>query len=196
MNQNTRNILVAAVVIAAHAFQTTLAAEPLPIALVNVDRILKTHKPLLAKLDPIKEEAKELDATVQVRQAELETVGGKLRGAQPGSPDQQRLQLQFIKLQNELQQFITNERQSLQKKEVTIYLDFFRQLDAEVSKYAKAHKLQLVLRQYDTSYDEGQPLPDILKALNRTVLYEDQLDITDDIQKALEAPTPATGVQR
>jgi hypothetical protein len=106
------------------------------------------------------------------------------------------LQLQFIKLQNELQQFITNERQNLQKKEVTIYLDFFRKLDAEVSKYAKAHQLRLVLRQYDTSYDEGQPLPDILKALNRTVLYEDRLDITDDILKALDIPTATAGVQR
>ena len=44
-----------------------LGAEPLPIAMVNVDRILRTHKPLLEKLAPLKATSKELDATVQVR---------------------------------------------------------------------------------------------------------------------------------
>ena len=30
------------------------AAEPLPIGMVNVDRILRTHKPLLEKLEPLR----------------------------------------------------------------------------------------------------------------------------------------------
>jgi Skp family chaperone for outer membrane proteins len=172
------------------------AAEPLPIALVNVDRILKTHKPLQEQLDPLKAEAKELDAKVQVRQAEIETVTDQLRRSQPASPDQQRLQLQLVKLQTDLQQFINTERQKLQKKEVAVYLAFFRQLDAEIDKHAKARSLKLVLRQYETSYDENQPLQDILKALNRTILYEEGLDITDEILKALGAPAGAAGVQR
>lgn len=163
------------------------AAEPLPIAMVNVDRILKSDKPFLAKLEPLKEEAKELDGKVQLRQAELETVGGKLRGMQPGSVEAQRLQLQFVKLQTELQQFVTSERQLLQKKEAAVYLEFFRRLEVEISKHAKAHGIRLVIRQYETSFDEGQPLPEILKALNRQILYEEGLDITDEILKALQA---------
>ena len=42
----------------------------------------------------------------------------------------------------------------------------------------------------------GQPLPDIYKALNRGILYEDGLDITDEILKALSSPSPTGGVQR
>jgi len=176
--------------------RSALAAEPLPIALVNVDRILKSFKPLQEKLDPIKAEAKELDGTLQVRQAEIETVGSHLRAAQPGSPDQQRLQRQLVKLQNDLQQFIATERQKLNSKEVTIYVGLFRQIDAEISKYAKAHALKLVIRQHESSYDEGQPLPEILKALNRGILYEDNLDITDEILKALEKPASSTTNER
>ena len=169
------------------------AAEPLPIAMVNVDRILKSHKPLLVKLDPLKAEGKELEAALQVRQAEIETIAGQFRRAQPGSPEQQRLQDQLGKLQADLQQFVVSERQQLQKKEVAVYLTFFRRLDAEVNKYAKEHGLKLVLRQYDTSFDDGQSLPDVMKALNRTILFEENLDITDDILKALDAaPNSAT----
>jgi Skp family chaperone for outer membrane proteins len=163
------------------------AEGPLPVALVNIDRVLKTYKPLQEKVDPLKAEAKEIDQTVQVRQAEIETVGAQLRKQQPGSAEQQRLQLQLVKLQTELQQFINNERQAMQKKEATVYLAFFRQLDAEISKYAKAHGIKLVLRQSETSLDDGQSLQDTIKALNRSVLYEEGLDITDEIVKALDA---------
>jgi Skp family chaperone for outer membrane proteins len=160
-------------------------AEPLPIGMVNVDRILRTHKPLLEKLEPLKATSKELDATVQVRQVEIEGVADKLRKTLPGTQEQVRLQQQIVKLQNELQQFINTERQNLNKKEVAVYVALFKQLDEEISKYAKAHQLKLVLRQYETSYDESQPLPDILKALNRTILYEEGLDITDEVLKAM-----------
>ena len=170
---------------------STCAAEPLGVALVNIDRILKDFKPLNEKLDPLKAEAKELDAAVQVRQGEIEMAANKLRQTQPGSPDQQRLQIQLVKLQTDLQQFVAKGRHDLQNKEAAVYLAFFRQLDAEISKYAKAHGLKLVLRQYETSFEEGQSLPDVAKALNRTILYEEGLDITDAMLKALQ--TPASG---
>ena len=167
------------------------AQEKLPLALVNVDRILKAHKPLVAQIDPLKAEAKELDAAMQVRQAEIQTALSQLSRAQPGSPDQQRLQAQIGKMQNDLQQFVVTERQQLQQKEVKVYLAFFRQLDAEIAKYAKANGLKLVLRQYEMSLEEGQSLPDVMKSLNRTILYEEGLDVTDAILKALEASPPS-----
>ena len=166
-----------------------MAAEPLPVGLVNVDRILKEYKPLNDKLDPLKAEAKDLDGAVQVRQAEMETVANQARQTQPGSPDFQRFQIQLVKLQTDLQQFVAKGRHDLQQKEATVYLTFFRQLDVEISKYAKANGLKLVLRQYETSFEDGQSLPDVAKSLNRTILYEEGLDITDIILKALRTPT-------
>ena len=172
-------------------------AEPLPIALVNVDRICKTYPPFQKRLEPLKDAAKEVDQAIQVRQAELETAAVKLRTAPPGSPELQRLQMQVVKLQTELQQFVATERQKLQQKEAGIYLAFHKQLDAEISKYAKAHSLKLVVRQFETSLDGGaeRPLPEIIQILNRTILYEEGLNITDEILKALAANSP-TGAER
>jgi Skp family chaperone for outer membrane proteins len=175
--------------IAAVLHCTALAAEPPAVGLVNVDRILKDYKPLNDQLDPLKAEAKDLDGKVQVRQAELEAVANQARQAQPGSADFQRLQIQIVKLQTELQQFVAKGRHDLQQKEAAVYLAFFRQLDAEIGKYAKANSLKLVLRQYETSFEDGQSLPDVAKSLNRTILYEEGLDITDAILKALRTPT-------
>lgn len=172
------------------------AQDKWPVALVNVDRILKTHKPLLAKVDPLKAEAKELEAAIQVRQAEMETVAGQFRRAQPGSPEQQRLQGQLGKLQADMQQFVVSERTQIQKKEVVVYLEFFRKLDAAIGKYAKEHGLKLVLRQSETSLEDNLSLPDAMKTFNRTILYEEGLDITDAILKSLDANASAAPTER
>src|SRR5688500_17409408 len=116
--------------LAAFLAGSAMAADALPLATVNVDRILRVYKPLNDKIDPLKAEAKELDANVQVRQAEIETVANKLRQVQPGSADQERLQIQIVKMQTDLQRHIATTRNNLQTREATIYLAFFRQLDA------------------------------------------------------------------
>jgi Skp family chaperone for outer membrane proteins len=95
-------------------------------------------------------------------------------------------------MQGDFQRFVAEGRNKLQNKEATTYLAFFRQLDTEISKYAKANGIKLVLRQSETSLDDGQSLQDIFKALNRQILFEDSLDITDPILKALNDASKST----
>jgi len=134
-----------------------------------------------------REEAKALQEKLQLRQAEIETVANQIRKTEPNTPDFQRLQAQLLKLNGELRQLAESGQQAIQKKETTVYLAFYRTLDDEVAKYAKAKGLKLVLRQQEGSLDENQTLQEILKSLNRSIIYQDGLDITDDILKALDA---------
>jgi len=187
--------LIVVVIWVAGAASVVHAAEPLPIGLIDVDRIFKTHQPFVKKLEPIKAEVKELDESIQVRQAELETVATQARRAQPGSAEFQRLQQQAVKLQAELQQYVASSRQAVQKKEAAVLIECYQQLDAQVSKYAKSRGLKLVIRNQESTLDAGQTFQDVLKALNRSVLYAEDLDITDEILKALAAANSG-GVQR
>jgi Skp family chaperone for outer membrane proteins len=177
-------------VILAVACASPLAAQdaaPFPVAVLNMDRVFKTYQPLLDKLTPIKTAAAELEKEVQLRNVELETVVNKLRAAQPGSPEAQKLQQQGAKLQTDLQQYLQKERGDLQKREAAIFLEFYRRLENEVREYAKAKGIKLVIRQQEGSLDDKQPVPQILASLNRGIIYEDGLDITDEIFKALDA---------
>jgi hypothetical protein len=47
------------------------------------------------------------------------------------------------------------------------------------------------VRQQETSLDDSQSQQDILKLLNRSIIYEDGLDITEEILKALNARASA-----
>ena len=181
---------IASMFLLAGAFAAPLQSQdapPLPVAVVNTERIFKTYQPLLDKLAPIKEAAQELEKNVQVRNVELETAYNKLRNAEQGSPEAQRLQQQFNKLQAERQQYIEQERGELQKREAAIFIEFYKGLEEEVSKYAKAKGIKLVIRQQESSLEENQPLQQIINSLNRGIIFEDGLDITDDIVKALDA---------
>ena len=165
------------------------AAEPLPIAVLNVDRIFNplSYKPLADRLAPLKAEVVELDKTISTRQVELETVQSQLRTVQPNSPQFEKLKLQFTKLQTELQLFVDRERQGVQRKEGAIYLALHREIDAVLQPYCKAKGIRLVIRQQQYPTTGELSSQDILKTLSRNVLYEDGLDITDDILKALAA---------
>jgi Skp family chaperone for outer membrane proteins len=167
-----------------------------PVAVLNLDRIFKTYPPFQAKLAPVKEGVQELEKKAQARQIELETKVAQLRMKQPGSPEFQKLQAEAAKLQAEAQQFVQQERAELQKQEAAIFLEMYRQVEEEVRKHAKEHRIKLVIRQQDSSLEEGQPLGEILKSLNRGIVYEEGLDITDEILESLAKRTPAQGADR
>lgn len=159
-----------------------------PIAVVNLDKVFNGYKKHAERLQPLRDSAKELDESVQVRQVEMETAANQLRKAMPGTPEQLRLQQQLLKLQNELRVHVETERQKLQKREVGVLITTQKDVDEQIKKLCKERGLKLVLRQNSTP-EENQPLQEVVKNLARDVIYQDGLDITDDVLKALNNGT-------
>ncbi len=158
----------------------------LPVAVLNLDVLFKEDAKVASAVEDLKQQALALDEKVKLRQTELEAVQDDARKAQPGSAEQRRLQQELFKLNAELQQFVARERASVQTKEAKIYLGAYRDIEAVVKGYCKEKGIKLVIRQQTTSLDENQAAPEILKALNRMVIFEDGLDITADIQERLK----------
>jgi Skp family chaperone for outer membrane proteins len=161
--------------------------NPLPIAVLNLDLLFKEDTQVTEALAELKEEAQGIDEKAKLRQTELEAVADDLRKAQPGSQEQRRLQQEAIKLNAALQQFVARERANVQNKEAKIFLTAYREVESVVKEYCREKGIKLVLRQQTTSLDENQPTQEILKALNRSVIFEDGLDITTDIQQRIKA---------
>lgn len=154
------------------------------VATLNVDRLIKEFPGIQDRLEPLRAEAKKLEETIQIRQIELESVQSQLRKTQPGSGEFVKLQQQFLKLNGELQQMVARERGNLQMQEAKVLLGVFREVDDVVKKLAKERGYKLVIRQQSTSFDDEQPLPEIMKTLNRIVFFEEGIDITDDVLAA------------
>src|SRR5258706_5375182 len=97
-------------------------ASPLPIGLLNVQRIGQTYKPFLEQTAVLQEEAQELQKNVELKKSELETVGSKLQKANRDSAEFQKLQSQYVKLQRELQAFVQENQQKMREKDLKMSL--------------------------------------------------------------------------
>jgi Skp family chaperone for outer membrane proteins len=161
----------------------------LPIGLLNIERIAQSHKPTLERLKALQEDAQELQKSATLKQSELENVSADLQKAVRGSAEFQKLQNQLSRLQRELQTFVQEGQQKLREKDLKLSLSLHREIDEVLKPYCKAKGIRLVVRTNTTSLDENQPPQQILQTVNRAILYEDGLDITDDVLKLLEERT-------
>jgi Skp family chaperone for outer membrane proteins len=163
----------------------TQEEKPLAVATIDVSYIFKNHKPVAGKLAPLRDAVQELEKTVQLRQVEIDQVQRKLAAPKEGD-DRAKLQQQLIKLQTELRVFVEKERQSLQKRELDIQAEVYKDVQAEVKKLAKERGLKLVLVRPRGSL-ETDDLGELNRTLNQLGIYEEGLDITDAVLKALAA---------
>lgn len=156
-----------------------------PVALLNADKVIKQYPGLQDRLQPVRQDVVEMDKAAQLKQVELETTQRQLQRTQPGTPDFEKLQVLLVKLQTELRQFIDRERRNIAKREAVIYADAFREMEEEVKTICKARGIKLVIRQVDASLNDERP-EEVLKAINRAILYDDNLDITEEVMTALK----------
>ena len=159
---------------------------PLPIATVDILQIYKSYKPVVEKLQTIRASVQELERTLQIRQVEFEGVQRKLQSPTSAQEEKEKLQLQLVKLQTELKIFVDRERLGLQKREIAIQVETYKLIQAETHRIAKERGLRLVLIRPQRSLD-SENLAEVVQTLNQAILFEEDLDITNDVLKALEA---------
>ena len=167
------------------AAQEKGAEQSLPIGILNVEKIAQQYKPFQMKVAALQEEGKEANTAVALKQSEAQAVANDLQKAMPGSAEALKLQMQLLRLQRELQQFVAENQQKFRDKDLKVSLSLHREIDEVLRPYCKAKGLKLVVRTQNGSLDENQNQQQIAQALGRGVLFEDGLDITEDVLKLL-----------
>jgi Skp family chaperone for outer membrane proteins len=178
--------LLLALAAAAPAFAQEPTEKPadVPIGVVDVLHIFKHYAPAAEQVEKLKREVQELEQTVQLRQVELEQLQKKLAAPPQAGEDREKLQLQFARLQTELRLLVERERGSLQRREVGIQLETYKKIQEQVKRIAKERGLKLVMVRPRPSLD-SQDLQEVIRALNQPILYEEGLDITDQVLAGL-----------
>lgn len=162
------------------------AQEGFSTAVIHIDEVYAKYAKHQERVKPIRESLQELEKSIQLRQVEIETLAGQLRGAPPGTPEFQKRQQQLNRLQVELQQFVVKSRGDLQKQEMQAILASRGEVNDAIRAHAKAHGIRLVLRRQPEP-SETQNAAEFGRSLADPVVFADQLDITADILKALAA---------
>jgi Skp family chaperone for outer membrane proteins len=168
-----------------------VAGNDLSVATIDVAKLFRLYKPVMEKMEQLKQEVKILEEKMAIRQVEIESLQRRLQSP-ASTEDRERMQLQMAKLQTELRLFVERERGGLQKRESAMQVEFYKRVREIVSKISKERGLKLVLVRPELSLDTNN-LVETQRALNAIILYEDGLEITDDVLKILNEELTAQG---
>lgn len=160
--------------------------DKFPIATVRIDIIVRDYEPFATQMQSFQADRKTAQEELEVQQAEAENIVSKLRMTPPGSPKHDDLQREAVKLQTQLRQQVEKTTQQFQKREAKMFIEIFGKIDVQLKALAKKHGLKMILRKQEVELKEDLPPQAFLQALNRLVLLDDSMDLTQELLEGLK----------
>jgi Skp family chaperone for outer membrane proteins len=166
-----------------HLHASTLQKDEFPatrVAIVDMARIFKTSKAFEGARDKLKEKISESEEVAKKMLQEITDLAQKLKT--PGlDPDTKKdLTTEVTAKSKEFEEFKKVKQKEFLTAESKIYLTIYNMVIKEIGDYADAHKIDLVMRYSSEALDDSDAQL-LLQGMNRQVVFQNKLDITDDI---------------
>jgi len=188
MNVKTlkRATLTVAILLAASSITW---AQGMNVALLDVGYVFKKHPRFIQQMDAMKSTVQAFEAQLKLEQGQIEAAGKQLSTYNPGTPEYKALEEKTTKKLADLKVRMQLKRKEVMEDEAKIYMDTYKEVASVVAAFANAKNIDLVLR-YDRESDPKTQSVDpreTLKIINRPVIFEKRLDISDLILRQLGA---------
>lgn len=155
-----------------------------PVAVVDMAKVLNGYKPLNERKEEQQKLFQKAEEAAKGRVDEVKRLEEELKGIKPGSAEHKRL---FEEMQAKVRDFEGFRRQqqlTLMEGQAKTLLWAYERVVEQIQQYADAHQIKLVI-QINPIPVEGKPPQEIIAGLNRQVIYQNTLDITEEIIQAL-----------
>jgi len=159
--------------------------EPTRIALIDMARVFKTSVFFEKKREALKEKITESETAAKTQLAEINRLTQGLSTLEKGTEERADLEGRLKRKQAEFDEFRKGESRRFLKEESQIYRDTYERVASEVARHSREHGFDLVIRHNPDPMTETDPQK-LLQSMNRMVIYENGLDITEEIIAALK----------
>ena len=162
------------------------------IAVLDVAKVFELNQKFNSQIEKLKTERDTLRQQLQGEAQQLRTDAQQLQEYKPGSPEYKKLESDLEQRNADLR---TRDRQAntdLVNREASIYYGTYREMESAVAQLAGQYNITLVLR-YDSSQVDGGNRADVVKALNKTVVFQKDMDLTEMVVN-LMTPKNTAGV--
>ena len=169
------------------------AQEAGRVAILDVAKVFKDNASFDAKVKAIKAEADKLKLQITAEQDRIKAEVMKLRGMEAG-PQRNQMEADLEQQHTRLRTTTRQNESELLNREARVYFDTYNEMQAVVEGMAKEYGLSLVLR-FDSESIDPNNRNEVIKGVNRAVVFHRQLDLTTLVSKELNARmanTPAT----
>ncbi len=150
------------------------------IAVVDISYVFKEHKRFIATMEGMKNDMKGIEDQLKSKRdaiAQMEEARNRL---EVGSADFKKLDDQLATEKAKFNLEMDRQRKNLMEKESQVYFSTYQEVSYAITNYAKQRNIGLVLR-FNGDKPDPNKRPDILKDINKPVVFENNIDITRDI---------------
>jgi Skp family chaperone for outer membrane proteins len=169
------------------------------IAVVDVSIIFKKHARFQQMVEKFKKDVQAAEGTLKKEYDLIKGLQEQLKGLTPGSPTFKEMEQRIAHSGADLQIKQATQKKDLMEYEGRIYYQVYRELDDSVKRFAQKNGIALVLRYASDPVDNPIDRNEIVRGINKSVVYVDpSLDITDwilqDLNRSSAAGAGNTGV--
>lgn len=162
------------------AARSTGAPTAVLVAVIDVSHVFKQHEGFKARMELIKNDIKAFETDMQNQQKTIKDKAEQLKNFNPTSPEYKAIELEATRFSVDLQAQARLKRKDILEKEARQYYDAYNEIQQAIQRVCDRYNIGLVLR-FDREQIDPNDRASVLKGVNRAVVFQRKLDITDHV---------------
>ena len=188
-------VIVVVSLIAGMAFSGSLHPaisqdKPVPrhcdVAVLDVSRVFEKFDGFQKEMQVLKSDVDSFELVLKQAQSEQAELGRRIQATAERSAERRELEAEFNERNTYLRNEMETKRSGFLAKEAEFYAVRYRAVEKAVHTIAARRELRLVLR-FSSEALNDKDRKSVLQTVNRPVVFQDQLDITDEVIAAINA---------
>lgn len=163
--------------------QAAAQAAGTRVAVIDISYIFKNHPGFKAKMERMKTDVQGFEALLRQRGEQMKALQGQLQQYKPTSQEYKNIEGQILQINADGQAQATLKKKDFLQREAKIYHETYTEIVAEVAELAQRYGIGLVVRFNSDPITEDRT--STLEGVNRAVVFQQNLNITDAVLKSL-----------
>jgi Skp family chaperone for outer membrane proteins len=160
------------------------------VAVVDVSYIFENHARFRAAKETMKKEIEAADAQVKADRDRLAQLEEQRNTFNSGSPEYKQADEELARSMAELNLKMGKLRKDFIEREAKVYYQTYLEVIDAVKYYAQRHDIGMVVRFNGARVDPNRR-EDVLREINKSVVFQNQIDITPDVLALLNRDATA-----
>jgi Skp family chaperone for outer membrane proteins len=163
------------------------------VVVIDLGEVFQHHERLKSQLEAHKQEIQQTEAYMRQERKKIENLAEQLKTLKPGTPDYTAKEKTYASMQADLQVQMRQKSRELLEQEAKMRYDAYKEVVEHVGHFAEQYNVQLVIRFNRSAIDPTKP-QSVQLGVNRPIVYQRSLDITDHIIASVNRNQPPTNV--
>jgi Skp family chaperone for outer membrane proteins len=155
-------------------------AEKRGIAVIDVSYIFKEHARFRATMEGMKKEMESIEAELKADRDRIALAEQERNKYNVGSSEYKKFDEEVARMMAEFNLKMTRLRKDFLEREAKVYYQTYLEVVEAIGYYAKRRNIGLVIRFNGDSVDPNRR-EDVLREINKSIPYHDNIDITPDV---------------